>query len=140
MSHAFVGVLTCARIHSIELDRERFPISTTFFFFSCCGYSDVRNSGRGRGDEHVWWHRVAHATRGVPRLGPDRRRAHRVRVRHQCEQGRKPRPSRVFCIYALVGEAESLVRLSFGGLDGWMADGGGVNIIGLGSFYWECRV
>jgi hypothetical protein len=31
----------------------------------------------------------------------------------------------------------------FGGagwLDGWMADGGGVVIIGLGSFCWGCRV
>lgn len=27
MSHAFVGVLTCARIHSIELDRTYLPLS-----------------------------------------------------------------------------------------------------------------
>ena len=89
------------------------------------------NSGRGRGDEHVRRHPVAHAARGVPRLGPDRRRAHRVRVRHQREQGREPHPRRVFHIYALVGEEESPVRFPFlfgffplfvggGRLDGWL--------------------
>lgn len=34
MSHAFVGVLTCAKIHSIELDRmsaHRMLGSTSFF-------------------------------------------------------------------------------------------------------------
>ncbi len=30
MSHAFVGVLTCARIHSIELDREYLSLSHPF--------------------------------------------------------------------------------------------------------------
>ena len=55
---------------------------------------------------------MADAARGVPRLRPDRRRAHRVRVRHQREQGRQPRPRRVFHLYALVGETERPVRTS----------------------------
>ena len=69
------------------------------------------NSGRGRRDDHVRRDLVAHAARGVPRLGPDRRRAHRVRVRHQREQGRQPRPRSVFHLYALVGETERPVRI-----------------------------
>ena len=80
--------------------------------FRCSKTRANLNSGRGRRDDHVRRDLVAHAARGVPRFGPDRRRAHRVRVRHQREQGRQPRPRRVFHLYALVGETERPVRTS----------------------------
>ena len=108
MSHAFIGVLTGARILSIELDRACFLTPpTSLVCIAMLKNACNLNSGRWRRDNHVRRDLVAHATFGVPRLGPDRRRAHRVRVRHQREQGRQPRPRS-----ALVGETERPVRIS----------------------------
>jgi len=88
---------------------------------------------------------MAHAPGWVPRFWADRRRAHRVRVRHQREQGREPRPRCVFRVYALVGEAESLVRSPRSARCLYFflvlaADGVGAALLGHGSSYWECLV
>jgi hypothetical protein len=100
MSHAFVGVLTCARIHSIRLDREFLPLLLPFSLRCSFAYA---LSGRGGRDDHVRRYTLAHPPCGIPRFELDRRSAYHVRVRHQREQGRQYRPRRLFRFYALVG-------------------------------------
>lgn len=63
MSHAFAGVLTCAKIHSIELDRESVVVWVD-------GSSHVLGvcSGRGRCHADERWYFDDHAAGWVPGL------------------------------------------------------------------------
>lgn len=48
MSHAFMGLLTCAHIHSIELDREQHYVSVSpLFMVNICMSSSPRTADEG---------------------------------------------------------------------------------------------
>ena len=138
MSHAFVGVLTCARIHSIELDRERFPFQP-----SPCGYSDVRIADEGGATSMsggIPWLTLPAGYLGSGLIG-----AALIACGFDTNASKVASlVLAVFFIFTLWWARRNLLCVFFGfflgGLDGWMADGSGVDIIGLGSFCWECRV
>jgi len=98
MSHAIMGVLTCAHIHSIELDRM-LPHQILWFLT----LTPTSCSGRGRFDQYVRWHPLDHASSWLPWLVLHWRLLDRVRFRYQREQGCDLGAGRFLPVHALVG-------------------------------------
>jgi len=104
MSHAIVGVLTCATIHSIELDRmSRSPLYTSHLSHT------TSTSRRRRLHKHVGRNTLAHPPSGLPRFLFHWRVLDRLRFQHRREQNRLIRTCGFLSVHPLVGEAEPAV-------------------------------
>ena len=81
MSHAFAGVLTCAKIHSIELDSMSGLLNAGFNN----PFSDHAHSKRRRFNEDVWRSTLGNPSGGILGLVIYRSLPDNMWIRYQCE-------------------------------------------------------
>lgn len=108
MSHAFMGLLTCARIESIELDREPSRLSFRQTYIDSLIYS-----WWGRRDADGWRDPLVDAPRRLPRLMLHRCLPHCVRLWYERQQNSHPSSRGFLPVDFMVGSEESLVSQRF---------------------------
>lgn len=102
-----MGVLTCAHIHSIELDRMISLLSSPYVLSNA---QHPVHSGRGWSHQHVRRYSVAHITRRVPWIILHWCLPHYLRIQYECQQSGIPGSCRLLPLHPLVGPQELAVR------------------------------